>query len=244
VNLRRAATAALGLLLSAGAVVALAQTPTSPSASIAQGRTLYEEGCASCHGMDARGVAGQGPSLRGAGAAAADFYLRTGRMPLDDPGDQPERSDPRYPDSEIDALVAYVGSLGGPRIPDVNPEQGSLREGLEAFTESCAGCHQVVARGGIVTGGFAPDLEEASPEQVAEAVRLGPYLMPRFDRRTMDDHTLDSIARYVEQTKDPEDPGGWAIGNIGPVPEGMVAWLLAIAALLLLARLIGERTRS
>ena len=53
---------------------------------------------------------------------------------------------------------------------------------------------------------------------------------------------IDSIARYVHSTQSPDDRGGWGIGRIGPIPEGMVAWLLAAAALLLIARLIGERT--
>jgi ubiquinol-cytochrome c reductase cytochrome c subunit len=208
---------------------------------VERGRQLFLEGCSSCHGIDARGIEGTGPSLRGVGAAAADFYLSTGRMPLDRPGDEPIRSQPRYPDDEIDALVAYVGSFGGPPIPDVDPDRGELNEGFQAFTEHCAGCHQAVAKGGVVTGAFAPDLEDASPTQVAEAVRVGPYIMPQFGERQIDDRTLDSIARYVELTKDPVDEGGWGIGNIGPVPEGMIAWLLALAALLVVARLIGTR---
>jgi ubiquinol-cytochrome c reductase cytochrome c subunit len=216
----------------------------SQAAQVAAGRELYEEGCASCHGLDARGVDGVGPSLHGAGAASADFYLSTGRMPLNDPGDEPVRAEPRYDDEQIDALVAYVGSLGGPPIPDVAVEDGDVQRGLEAFTTHCAGCHQVVGRGGIVTGGFAPPLLEATPTEVAEAVRVGPFLMPDFPKRVIDDETLDSIAAYVEYAKDPVDEGGWGIGNIGPVPEGMVAWLLAIVALLLLSRLIGERTEG
>jgi ubiquinol-cytochrome c reductase cytochrome c subunit len=113
---------------------------------------------------------------------------------------------------------------------------------MKLFTESCAGCHHITAVGGVVVGGVAPALGEATPTQVAEAARIGPYLMPRFDRRAIDDHTMNSIARYVELSKRPLNEGGWGIGNIGPVTEGMVAWLLAIAALLLVARLIGERS--
>jgi ubiquinol-cytochrome c reductase cytochrome c subunit len=214
------------------------------AAQVAAGRELFEEGCASCHGLDARGIEGVGPALHGAGAASADFYLSTGRMPLNDPGDEPVRAEPRYSEEQIDALVAYVGSLGGPPIPAVDLAEGDIQRGLEAFTTHCAGCHQVVARGGIVTGGFAPDLLEASPAQVAEAVRVGPFLMPDFPNRVIDEETLNSIAAYVEYAKDPVDEGGWGIGNIGPVPEGMVAWLLAIIALLLLSRLIGERTEG
>jgi len=47
-------------------------------------------------------------------------------MPLDKPGDEPVRSQPRYPPHEIDAIVAYVGLLGGPPIPDVSPKRGDI----------------------------------------------------------------------------------------------------------------------
>jgi len=142
-----------------------------PPSALADGRQLYMEGCASCHGMDARGVPGQGPDLHGAGAAAADFYLSTGRMPLAEPTDQPTRSDPAYSRSDIDQLAAYIGSLGGPPIPDVDPAQGSERVGLELFAENCAGCHHMTGAGGIVTSAVAPSLSHATPRQVAEAVR-------------------------------------------------------------------------
>jgi ubiquinol-cytochrome c reductase cytochrome c subunit len=222
---------------------AAAQAAEQDPELVAEGRELFEEGCSSCHGLDARGIEDTAPDLHGVGAAAADFYLSTGRMPLDKPGDQPIRSQPRYPPDEIEALVAYVGSLGGPPVPEVHPDQGKLNEGLESFTSHCAGCHQIVAKGGVVTGAFAPSLNDSTPTQVAEAVRIGPYLMPDFPRDQIDDSTLDSIARYVDLTQQPVDEGGWGIGNIGPIPEGMVAWLLAIIAMLLVARLIGERAR-
>jgi ubiquinol-cytochrome c reductase cytochrome c subunit len=48
--------------------------------------------------------------------------------------------------------------------------------------------------------------------------------------------------RYVLSTRHPDDKGGWGIGNIGPIPEGMVTWFIAIAAFLVVARLIGDRT--
>ena len=226
------------------ALAALALLVAQPAAAdqVSRGRALFVEGCSSCHGFDARGVADQGPSLVGAGAAAADFYLSTGRMPLDAPGRQPLREDPAYDRADIDALVAYVASLGpGPAIPDVEPARGDLAEGRRAFTASCAGCHQVVGRGGVVTGGFSPSLREASPTQIGEAVRVGPYLMPPFDEHRIDPRTLDSIARYLEYARHPDDRGGWGLFEIGPVPEGMVAWLLGAFVLVLAAVLLGER---
>jgi ubiquinol-cytochrome c reductase cytochrome c subunit len=183
------------------------------------------------------------PSLRGAGAAAADFYLSTGRMPLADPTDQPLRTQPAYPRADIDALVAYVGSFGGPGIPRVDPARGDLAKGMEAFTEHCAGCHQVVGRGGIVTGASVPALTKATPTQVGEAVRIGPYLMPKFNAQQIDPATLNAIARYVQSIRHPDNRGGWGIGNIGPVPEGMITWFLAMGVLLFVARAIGERAQ-
>ncbi|HEY0631848.1 MAG TPA: c-type cytochrome [Thermoleophilaceae bacterium] len=235
---------ALAIACAAGCL-ALVLAPGSSSgqgSQVARGRTLYLESCASCHGMDARGVKGLGPSLLGVGARAADFYLSTGRMPIDQPDDQPLRKEPAFPRSDIDALVAYIGSLGGPPIPRADPSRGSLKEGFQEFTDSCAGCHQIVGQGGMVTGARVPALQHATPTEIAEAVRIGPYLMPKFSIARIDQHKLDSLARYIQYTRAPQDKGGWGIGHIGPIPEGFVAWLLGLAALILAARAIGERT--
>jgi ubiquinol-cytochrome c reductase cytochrome c subunit len=210
---------------------------------VQRGSDLYAQSCAGCHGEDLRGRKGQGPALRGVGAAAVDFYLSTGRMPLADPTDEPVRADPEFSRRDIQALVAYVSRFGGPAIPAVDPDRGDVARGKEAFTESCAGCHQVLGRGGIVTGAFVPALTDATPRQLAEAVRVGPYLMPPFGERQIDQRELDDIAAYVRASRHPDDRGGWGIGNIGPVPEGMIAWLLAGVVLLGVVRLLGERAR-
>jgi ubiquinol-cytochrome c reductase cytochrome c subunit len=227
----------------AGAAVLAAEAGgKGTDAKLDEGRELFEESCSSCHGFKGEGIEGQAPSLKHAGEAGADFYLRTGRMPLGQVGDEPLRAEPRFGNAEIEALDAYVGSLGdGPAIPKVDPSQGSLAEGMELFTDSCAGCHSISGKGGVAIGGYAPPLGEATPTEVGEAIRVGPYLMPRFSAATITPAEVDSIARYVELTKEPEDAGGFGIGHIGPVPEGLVAWLAAIAALLLIARVIGER---
>lgn len=256
---------AIALLCGGLAVFGLAGTGSGPSASaqfdealgpvaaptgappdeplVRAGRRLFVDTCASCHGMDARGIPGRAPSLYGAGALSADFYLRTGRMPLTDPEDQPLRSETALPDGQIRALVAYVGTLGGPPIPDVDVEEGDIALGQRLFTENCAACHQVMGRGGIVTRAVVPDLiGQVTPLDVAEAIEIGPYVMPLFP--WMSDEQVNSIARYVAYADEPTDVGGWGIGHLGPVPEGMVTWLLAMAALMFAIRLIGERTTA
>lgn len=220
---------------------AASSSPSVERAAVARGSVLFQEGCATCHGPAGQGLAGRGPSLVGAGEAAADFYLSTGRMPLSSPGDIPLRGRPAYERSDIDALVAYVGSLGaGPAIPHPDPSTGDLAAGVRLFTSNCAGCHQVAARGGIVTGSVAPGLDQATPTQIAEAVRVGPHLMPPFSKTAIPDAQLASVIRYVLSTRHPENAGGWSIGLLGPIPEGLVAWLLGGVALLAVARLIGS----
>jgi ubiquinol-cytochrome c reductase cytochrome c subunit len=215
--------------------------PSSP-ALVAEGRNLYENGCSSCHGLSLQGIRGVAPSLIGVGPGPADFYLSTGRMPLENPRQEPQRTAPEYKRPQIDALVAYVSTFGGPPAPRANPSNGDLALGVHEFTLHCAGCHQMVGRGGITLGAAVPNLQEATPLQIAEAVRMGPYVMPHFDAKQIDQHELDSIARYIGWTHHPDDAGGWGIDNIGPVPEGIVAWFVAITAMVIVARLIGERT--
>ncbi|MFL5865719.1 MAG: c-type cytochrome [Thermoleophilaceae bacterium] len=234
----------------------ISRPPNESSLSLRElGEQLYAGNCASCHGVDGRGIRsprpgagdvfGQGPPLRHVGALAADFYLRTGYMPLGDPSDEPTRRPVEFSHREVRALVDYVASLArGPAIPSPNPAAGNVAEGQQLFTEHCAGCHQAAAKGGFVTGARVPPLQDASTTQIAEAVRIGPYLMPRFPKSQISDPQLDSIIAYVQSTKHPPDRGGLGIGNIGPVPEGMVTWFIAAVALVLMCLVIGERRRS
>jgi quinol---cytochrome-c reductase cytochrome c subunit len=252
---------AAAALLGAGPAAAASGTPKSPLAAF--GYHLYGQYCVACHGPNAGGrykepssatgagpgraqaqQGGIGPSLHGVGALAADFYLRTGYMPLRRIGLQPRRGRVFLSDHQIKALVAYIATFGGPPIPAPRPALGSLSQGQALFTEHCAGCHQVVAQGGYVTGAVPPTLVLATPRQVAQAVRIGPYVMPKFSKRAISDRQLDSIVRYVEYTKDPPRPGGWGLGYVGPVPEGLVTWFLAIPALIALCLLLGRRLRS
>jgi ubiquinol-cytochrome c reductase cytochrome c subunit len=232
--------AAQGLVLLARAANT-AEAQDDRAALAARGRKLFLDSCASCHGTDARGIPGRAPTLYGAGAAAVDWYVSTGRMPLADPGDEPLRGEPAYSRRDIMALVAYADTLGGPPIPDVDPRRGDVGEGRELFSEHCAGCHQIVGQGGALTGALAPKLDDATPVQVGEAIRVGPHLMPRWEDEAITGPDVDDLAAYVERTQALEDPGGWGIGHTGPVPEGLIAVLLAGGVLILVSRMIGER---
>ena len=236
-----------------GGVVRPSAEGTIPEREL--GRQLFAANCASCHGSTGQGIpvptaqrgvptlSGQGPSLHGVGALAADFYLRNGYMPLSHPHDQPKESKVLFSQRELRGLIDYVASLGpGPAVP--RPGPGSVPDGKQLFTEHCAGCHQEVAEGGVVTGARVPPLKGLSATRIAEAVRVGPYVMPRFDRTALSDHELDNIVAYVRSVGTPTDRGGWGIGHLGPVPEGMVVWFIAGGAILGLCLLIGKRMRQ
>jgi len=217
------------------------RTSARSAPDLTRGRQLFLTSCSTCHGAGGHGT-DDGPDLAGVGAASADFMLTTGRMPLADPNAQAVRKPPAFSPAEIDDLVAYVASLGsGPAIPDVNTRRGNLSEGGRLFRFNCAACHSSTGAGGALSlGKDAPPLHQATAVQIGEAIRTGPGQMPVFGPDTLTDHQVDSVARYVKYLQHPDDPGGFSLGRIGPITEGMVALLLGIPILLFVCVRIEE----
>ncbi len=240
----------LGLFFIAGlwwflAPLSRAQDSGDNTALVTKGRVLFQRGCSSCHGLHGEGT-NFAPTLIGVGAAAADFQLTTGRMPLPAPGAESERRDPIYPPDQIEALSAYVGSLAlGPAQPVIGEQQwndADLAEGGELFRANCASCHQAAGKGGALTyGKHAPDLSEATPTQVFEAIRTGPENMPVFSPHQLSDDQAVAIAKYVKFVTSPPDPGGAGLGHLGPIPEGLVIWLIGMTGVAAAALWIGSR---
>lgn len=226
----------------AAALVLLGGDAGAETDPVTPGRQLYVEACASCHGAAGAGT-DDGPDLRDAGAAGADFYLRTGRMPLASSSDQAVRKEPAFSPEEIDQIVAYVATLGdGPVIPYVSPGTASLQDGAELYIANCAPCHGAAANGGAAgRNAIAPGLHRATPLEIAEAVVVGPGQMPVFG---FSQEERDAVVAYVDHLDEADDPGGADIGGIGPVPEGFVAWGVGMLSLLVAALLIGHRRGS
>lgn len=233
----------------AGTVTAAAawgQAPSTPPsttpADVAAGRQLFLVACTTCHGTDGAGT-DRGPTLVGVGAASPDFYLSTGRMPLDRPRTQADRNRVAYPPAQIRQLVAYVASLGpGTPIPAVDAAAGDVVEGNRLYANNCAPCHSSAGAGGALGhAAYAPALNRATPTQIAEAIRIGPGSMPVFGPETLDDRQVLSIVRYVTYLHHPDDRGGLGLGHLGPIPEGFIAWVVGLGALLVAVRWIGTR---
>lgn len=244
--IRRLILASAIAVTTAAMLLAVARPPAAAqeggTGSVDAGRALYKASCATCHGPDGEGIEGW-PSIVNAGAAAADFQLRTGRMPFtQERGEQALRKPPAYDDAEIRDLVAFVASLGdGPNIPDVHTDDGLLQRGQLLFATNCAPCHGATGNGGAVGGGaIAWPLHQVTPQLVAEAMITGPGQMPVFD---LPDDDRNAVVTYVEYLRDAPSPGGFAIGGIGPVPEGLVAWLVGMGLLGLVVVLVGREWR-
>jgi ubiquinol-cytochrome c reductase cytochrome c subunit len=237
----------LGLLF---AVIGQIAWSFRPSPSVAQadqlalGRTLYETNCTTCHGANGTGTS-NGPTLQGVGPASVNFYLSTGRMPLANPNDQPVRQDPSFTPDEIDAIVAYVQTIapGGPPIPTVDTARGSLSQGLQFYLNDCSGCHGAGASGTSVGGGqIAPSLYAATPQQIAEAIRIGPGVMPKFGDRTITADQVDSLAAYLMWIRSNGSDGGLQLGRVGAVAEGLVALVVGLGIIVMILRLTGAKT--
>ena len=211
----------------------------SAAGSLELGAELFATQCSSCHGLDARGVEGRGPTLETEGGAAADFVLRTGRMPLAAPDLQARSGPVRYSEEEITALVAYVASIGdGPDVPVVDLAFGDVGRGGQLYRLNCAACHVASGAGAPIGGGReAPNLVSATPTEVAEAILVGPGAMPVFGSLT--DTDIADIATYVRQLDEEGTTSPSSFGGAGPVAEGLAAFILGLVPLVALTRWIG-----
>ncbi|MET9453925.1 c-type cytochrome [Streptomyces canus] len=221
---------------------------TAQSLAIDEGKKLFAVGCASCHGTGGQGSS-DGPSLVGVGAAAVDFQVGTGRMPAQQPGAQVPRKKVIYTQAEIDQLAAFVSSLGaGPNIPteaQYGPDGADIAKGGELFRDNCTQCHNFTGKGGALTHGkFAPSLEGVDPKHIYEAMQTGPQNMPSFPDTTLSEQNKKDIIAYLNAVNgdDTVSPGGLELGGLGPVSEGLFAWIFGLGALIAVAVWVAART--
>jgi len=244
-----AALVLVGLTYSAVVPNGAAGADGPQSQQIEQGRRLFAVGCASCHGLHAEGGTNgdgrqAGPSLIGVGAAAVDFQVSTGRMPLQHHGAQAPRKRSSFDEQQTHQLAAYVQSLGaGPAIPDVSGwEKTDVAFGGALFRTNCAQCHNFVGAGGALTyGRYAPALTNATPTQIYEAMITGPENMPVFGEKTITPAQKLAIINYVKSVQHEANPGGAGLGRVGPVTETAVGILVALGLSVLGTIWIGSR---
>jgi len=257
---------ALALLLVGGLYAALAprqaeaSTATASAGDVETGKKLFLANCATCHGLNAQGggvttngdtAQNPGPSLIGVGAAAVDFQVGSGRMPLAQSGPQaPKVNKIRFSQEQIDQMAAYIASLApGPAMPteeqlDVSTvDNERLARGAAIFRTNCAMCHNFAGKGGALTEGkYAPSLDEASAKHIYEAMLTGPQSMPVFNDTTISSEDKTAIIAWLTQDQKRPDPGGLTLGSVGPVSEGLLAWIGGIGLLIACSVWLGMKS--
>ncbi|HEY0645697.1 MAG TPA: cytochrome c [Nocardioides sp.] len=254
----------LGLLISGSLYTALAPAQANNQASetdqVAQGKELFLASCAFCHGKNGEGVPTVrdgyqiGPSLVGVGAAAVDFQVGTGRMPMASPGAQAPRKQVAFNDEEIAALAAYVASLApGPAIPNESDysieglseteREEAISRGGQIFLTNCTACHNYNGRGGAMPrGGYAPSLHGVEGKYIYEALLTGPQQMPNFSNGNLSPEEKRDVIAYLGSIQEMPEYAGFTLGGLGPVSEGMFAWVLGIGSLVGAAVWIASHT--
>jgi ubiquinol-cytochrome c reductase cytochrome c subunit len=229
----------IGLMATGGAYAlfttsASADTQVSHAAVIDEGEKLFAANCATCHGLSLEGTS-EGPTLIGVGAAAVDFQVGTGRMPAAASGPQAEVKPVQFTDAQVKALAEYVASISpGPAIPSSKYTEGGgdAAVGAELFRINCAMCHNVAGAGGALTEGkFAPSLKDVSGTHAYEAMVTGPQNMPVFSDLNLTAEDKKDIITYLQFLNENPSPGGFDLGGLGPVSEGLFIWIFGLGAI-------------
>ncbi|MFC7374299.1 c-type cytochrome [Brachybacterium sp. GCM10030267] len=230
-----------------------AQAETYTQDDVDAGEALFLANCATCHGRSGQGLTDSdgstlGPSLIGVGAAAVDFQVGTGRMPMQNSGAQAQRKPPQMNEEQTRQLAAYVASLGpGPAVPDeeyLDTSQGDATQGGEIFRINCAMCHNAAGAGGALTRGkYAPELEGVEPKHIYEAMDTGPQNMPVFNETSLTPEDKRDVITYLESLEETGSPGGISLGSLGPVTEGLYAWTIILSLLLSVAVWLGAKAK-
>jgi len=237
-------------LVAVGVIYAIAAPKSATATEATQkdlevGHDLFQANCASCHGPSGEGTE-TAPSLVGVGAAAVDFQVGTGRMPMQMHGPQAEEKPKQFDEEQTRQVAAFVASLGaGPDIPTdemVDPELGDSANGMNLFRTNCAMCHNPAGAGGALTEGkFAPPVVGVEPRHVYEAMVTGPQSMPKFNEANITSEEKRDVIAYLAYLEETPTAGGASLGGIGPVSEAVVAWIVGIGGLIGCAVWLGAR---
>ncbi len=246
----------IGLVLTGAAYAVVAPRPADAGVisadKVAEGKALFQANCSSCHGKNAEGMQLDGtrvagPALAGVGKAAVDFQMSTGRMPMAQPGVQaPRKAEVGFTEEEIDKIGDYIASLApGPGVPTdemVDPTKGDAAQGGNIFRVNCAMCHNFAGSGGALTRGkYAPSLDGVAPRHMYEAMETGPQNMPVFSDRNLSAEDKRDVIAFLTTIQEEPSPGGMTLGSLGPVTEGMFAWIFGLGLLIGCAIWLGQK---
>src|SRR5699024_7676134 len=171
-----------------------------------------------------------------------------GRMPLQANGPQARVKEPQFDEEQTSQLAAYVASLGpGPAVPDeeyLDASKGDPAAGGGLFRTNCAMCHNAVGSGGALTRGkYAPTRAEGSEQRPARALQTGPQNLPTFNDANLTRDAKRDVTADVKAGSDDPSPGGFKLGSLGPVAEGLFIWFFGLAAVIGMTVWLSSRSK-
>ena len=95
--------------------------------------------------------------------------------------------------------------------------------------------------GALSEGKYAPPLYESTPTEIYGAMATGPGSMPVFNDANVSPQEKQDVIAYLYSQRD-TSVGGFSLGNLGPVSEGLWVWVVGIGGLIGIAVWIGAKS--
>lgn len=248
------ALVAIGVALASAPDADAQSGPSTVSEGAERGALLYSQQCAQCHGAGGTGGAtsgmqqwgGEAPALvpgenPNVTAAYLDLVMATGRMP---PAASPYDNRKRavvFSEDERHDLITYMQQEFGVEgeLPQI--AEGNAAAGQEVWSQNCTHCHGATGSGGVAgAGAWTPQVSGRTPEEIAEAVRVGPFNMPAFNRDQITDRQIGDVVAFMELVQEEPRTPLTNLLELNPVFASGFVFLLAIALLVAL-RQIGAK---
>ncbi len=201
-----AAASAVATPLAAPSATPVAGLGATPGAAV------FAANCSGCHGDHGQGLIGPSQQADAFPGLVAGMVRRGGiSMP----------AFPQLSPAQVAAVSVYVAT----QIAAPAARTATVAEGGQLFRLYCSGCHSSTGRGGALSQGRnAPSLANYPAAEALAAMILGRGNMPVFADTTFDVRQQAAVALYVQTLQAPASPGGWGLGFIGPVTEGLAAF--------------------
>ena len=108
---------------------------------------------------------------------------------------------------------------------------GSAAGGGDLYATHCAACHGAGGVGGVSGGGATVrEVKDLDPVAIVEAIRVGPFAMPRFSESHISDDEARDIATFIAaMSEDTRSPLG--LREIHRVTKGALVAPVIIAVL-------------
>ncbi|MEY9213089.1 c-type cytochrome [Thermobifida halotolerans] len=161
-------------------------------------------------------------------------------IPYNVPDDAPLRSEFESEAAYEEALAEYEENYAA----YISGEDTEV--GMRLYMANCAHCHSWSGAGGALTEGrWAPELLYASPQEIYEAMIVGPGAMPIFSDETITPEDKQALISYLEQLQaEPNAGGPFSLDRVGQVAEGFIGWTIGLSLIVACAIWITAKQRA